>query len=273
MDISLDELKILAAEKEWNLPMLEKDYLLTKVLYEIKDIEGIFFKGGTALNKIYLDYARLSEDLDFTVTRNINEVEKEIRNSLKETQFSKITEDKRVEGFLRLVIHYKLFHEIGTIFIDLNKRAKSILQPEKKNIPHFYKEYIPNFSILCLNQKEMIAEKVAAAIGRNKPRDHFDIYMILKKNYSIDKDIVTQKCHSSGEEYDIIKMFNNAKKLKNNWDQDMQHLERKGISFQEVMSTLAKHFQLKEEKEKQKTIRELSKKINGDATKKFLEKT
>ncbi len=49
-------------------------------------------------------------------------------------------------------------------------------------------------------------------------------------------------------------MFNNAKKLHNKWNDDMTSLIREKITFQEVMQTLAKHFKLKEEKEKLKEV-------------------
>ena len=99
-------------------------------------------------------------------------------------------------------------------------------------------------------KKEIIAEKVAAAIGRNKPRDHFDIYQIIKKNIPIDMKLVKKKCEQSGNEFSIIKMFNKANKLKHRWDSDMVPLLAEEISFEEVMKTLSKHFKLKEEKEK-----------------------
>jgi len=75
MGITLDELKILSGEKNFNLALLEKDYLLTQLLYLLKDIKGIYFKGGTALNKIFLGYARLSEDLDFTLITKLRREE------------------------------------------------------------------------------------------------------------------------------------------------------------------------------------------------------
>ena len=58
--------------------LLTKDYFVTLILYLIRDIEGIYFKGGTALQKIFLNHSRLSEDIDFTLTRDIAEVKKEI---------------------------------------------------------------------------------------------------------------------------------------------------------------------------------------------------
>jgi len=252
MDITLDELRAIAAEKNFDIVILEKDYLLTKLLYLIKDIKGIYFKGGTALNKIFLDHKRLSEDLDFTLTRDLNEVEKEIRIMLKGTIFDKITHDKRVEKFVRLIVHYKLFHEEGTIFLDLNEKADLVSKSEKYKLPHFYKDYIPEYEVTTLAKNEMIAEKMAAAIGRNRPRDHYDLYNIIKKKLPLDLKLVKKKCEQSGDEFNITKMFNKAKKLHVRWNEDLVQLLSEKTTFQEVMITLSKYFKLKEEKEKLK---------------------
>ncbi len=252
MDITLAELKIISDEKGFNINLIEKDYLLTQLLYLLKDIEGIYFKGGTALNKIFLDHERLSEDLDFTLTRSISSVEKEIQDKLKGTMFNEITHDKRVDKFIRLIVHYKLFHDKGVIFIDLNERGKLLLNPEYHKVNHFYTEHIPSFSVNTLNFKEMVAEKMAAAIGRNKPRDHFDLYTILSRKIAIDLSLVKKKCNDSGDKFSIISMFNQAKKLKNRWDNDLEPLLAEKITFQEVMKTLAKYFKYSEEKDKLK---------------------
>jgi len=47
--------------------VIEKDFHLTRILNNVNKYlsADIVFKGGTLLNKIYLDYHRLSEDLDF----------------------------------------------------------------------------------------------------------------------------------------------------------------------------------------------------------------
>lgn len=101
-------------------------------------------------------------------------------------------------------------------------------------------------------EEELIAEKIAACIGRNKPRDHFDVYKLIKAGIPINFKLVKKKCHDSGTEFSIIKMFNNANKLKNRWDKDMISLLAEPISFKEVIQFLSKHFKLKEEKKKLK---------------------
>src|SRR3989344_5545538 len=219
----------IAVRTKFNKEKLTKDYFLTLLLYLIKDVEGIYFKGGTALNKIILNHARLSEDIDFTLTRDISEVKKDIVEIVEKSGlFEEITQDKDVEGFLRIVVHYKGF---------ANEKDAA---------------FIPEFSVKTLAKEELIAEKVAASIGRNKPRDHFDVYKIIKAGIPINMEIVKKKCISSENEFSIIKMFNQAKKLKNRWDKDMVSLISEDISFQEIIKFLSKHFNLKEEKEKKK---------------------
>jgi predicted nucleotidyltransferase component of viral defense system len=251
--ITAEELDDVASKHPFNRGLMAKDYYLTLILYLIKDVNGIYFKGGTALNKIFLNHARLSEDIDFTISRGTKEIQKEIFSILNGSGFfGEITEDKHVEDFLRMVIHYDLEGQKGEIFIDLNKRANAIHKIEKHKLNHFYAGFIPEFEVNTLSQEEIIAEKVAATIGRNKPRDHFDVYQIIHAKIPINLEFAKKKCEQSDYEFSIIKMFNNAKKLKNRWDEDMAALLAKPISFQEVIRFLAKHFNLKEEKEKLK---------------------
>ena len=214
-------------------------------------MKGIYFKGGTAINKILLNYARLSEDVDFSIGRNLEDIKTEITQIINGKKiFGSLTKDKDVEGFTRLIVPYLELGK-GTVFIDLNKRGRLLTRPEMRSIHHFYPT-IPKFMFPCLSQKEMIAEKMAATIGRNKPRDHFDLYMLLKNHYEIDLNMVKKKCEQSGYEFSIVRMFNRARKLKKRWDEDMAALLSAQVSFLEVMTTLAKHFNLKEEKEKLK---------------------
>ncbi|MFW6220500.1 MAG: nucleotidyl transferase AbiEii/AbiGii toxin family protein [Nanoarchaeota archaeon] len=249
-----DEFTHISSQYTFNRNMLAKDYYITIILYLLKDVKGIYFKGGTALQKLFLNYSRLSEDIDYTITRNIDELKKEITKILINSNFFKhVREDKNVEGFIRLIFHYTNFDDKqDTIFIDLNKRSKLLEKPKIHNISHFYNKFIPNFYVNTLSKKEMFAEKLAATIGRNKPRDHFDIYMIIKSNQKLDLKLAKEKCKLSGYDFDIIKMFNKAKKLHKRWQEDMLPLLSNEIEYKEVIKTLARHFNLKSFKEELK---------------------
>ena len=249
-----NEFNDIASRMSFDAILLAKDYYLTVILYLLKNIEGVYFKGGTALQKIFLNHSRLSEDIDFTITRDTSEIKKEIVGILEESgYFESITEKKDDAGFTRLVVHYKRFTgEDDVLFIDLNKRATLLMKTEKHPIKHFYKSSIPEFSFPTLAKKEMVAEKVRAAISRNKPRDHYDIYMIIQKKIPIDMKMVKKKCEQGNVEFNIISMFNKANTLHKRWNEDMIALLAKEIPFEQVMKTLAQHFKLKEEKDKLK---------------------
>ena len=151
-----------------------------------------------------------------------------------------------------MIVKYNSELGEGEIFIDLNKRAALLKKPEEHKINHFYSPFIPEFSIKTLAKEEMIAEKLKAAVTRNKPRDHYDVYMIIKNNLPINISLAEEKCKGSGEEFSIIRMFNKANKLKFRWDRDMAPLISEDITFEEMIKFLANHFKLKEHKEKVK---------------------
>ena len=246
------KIKNLVGMTGFDTALLTKDYYVTAILYLLRDVKGIYFKGGTAFQKIFLEYSRLSEDVDYTCTKKISALRKEIKNIvLSSGLFDKVTKDKDVDGFLRLVAHYKdLAGKDNAVFIDLNQRGKLYEKSETHKIHHFYCEDIPEFAVNTLSQNEMVAEKMSATMGRNKPRDHFDLYCILELGMKVDLDLVVKKCRQSGYEFNILKMFNNAKKLKNRWDTDMIPLISEEVPFEQVIRLLAKSFNLKEEKGK-----------------------
>lgn len=247
------ELDSISAETGFKKELIVKDYYITILLYLLKDINGIYFKGGTALNKTILEHSRISEDIDFTINRPLSEIRKEIKDAVNDSgMFGRITQDKDVDKYVRLIVQYGTEAGEGEIFIDLNERGKLLTKPEHIEIKHFYPN-IPKFSMTCISTDEMIAEKMAATIGRNKPRDHYDLYQIIRRNIPIDLELVKQKCIQSGDEFNIIKMFNNAQKLHKRWKEDLEPLLAGDVTFKEIMSMLSKHFNLNDEKEKKKS--------------------
>ena len=257
------ELQDIAGRTGFNQIFITKDYYVTLILYLLRDTKGLYFKGGTALQKIFLGHSRLSEDVDFTATKDArNDVRKALTSS---GFFTDIGKDKDVEGFVHLVAHYKdPFGSKGSVFIDLNNRAKLTLKPENHKVPHFYAGHIPEFMMRTLSRREMAAEKMAAAMARNKPRDHFDLYKLVSGGIPIDLPLVRKKCRSSGIEFDITSMFRKANILKNRWDQDISPLLAEDASFHEVMQTLARHFRYSEAKKEKREREKAARKGRAD---------
>jgi hypothetical protein len=54
--------------------LIEKDYYCSLVLHDVSELfgQGLIFKGGTCLSKVYTEFFRLSEDLDFAVSVGVD---------------------------------------------------------------------------------------------------------------------------------------------------------------------------------------------------------
>jgi len=238
--ISENKLRNLAGEKKLNLIFLEKDFFLTALLFVIKDVKGIYFKGGTALNKIFLNHARLSEDLDFSSSAD---VKKEIISSLSKNKG--IFPSWELERKTRIKVFYKsYFGKNSYIVLDINRKASILLPTQKHEVPHFYDE-IPRFSVATLNKKEIAAEKVRALITRNQPRDYFDVYFMLKKGFKIDKKLVKKKVEEACEEFSVERIFRNADKIYSRWEDDITQLTNRPVKYMTVIKALQKEFRYK----------------------------
>jgi predicted nucleotidyltransferase component of viral defense system len=241
--IPLEELNVLAAKLGFDLETTIKDYYITLLLFHLKDVKGLYFKGGTALNKIFLDHLRLSEDIDFTVVGNVKKKEKQIREIiLKLDDFTEVKHDKKVKHFIRLIAHYNKEKIKGTIIIDLNSKAKLLLKPMNKELKHFYHEFIPKFNVHTIHINEMVAEKVCATANRFAPRDYFDLYNIIKLNLPVSMSLIKKKFKLDGKNFSPDLIFCKAKKVYRVWESDLLPLTTQKQSYIEVMKTLKKFF-------------------------------
>jgi len=235
--INLSDLIDIAEENKYTVEYIEKDYFLTVLLYFLKDIDGLYFKGGTALNKIFLNQKRLSEDLDFTTKLEISELKKIIGKIVAENKpfFIKEEYDKQLNDFIRIKIYYKSFFSTSSyIWLDFNRRPTLLLEPEKYVLPNFYSL---DFQITTLNKKELFAEKLCATITRNQPRDYFDLYFILK-NDSIDLKLTEKKLLSADKKLDFNMIFKNANKIYSRWKDDISKLTNYNLGYIECIKFL-----------------------------------
>ncbi len=247
--VSQAKLNNIAGEKKFNIVYLEKDYYLTVLLYFLRNIKGLHFKGGTALNKIFLNHQRLSEDLDFTSTKPIDEIKKEIVAAIKEhpDYFHKIGFEKQTPSYSRIKAYYESEQPDSFVLIDVGTKASVLLKPESNKIPSFYEE-IPEFFITTLNKDELIAEKIRTMFQRKKARDYYDAYFIITKKFFIDKKILKRKLKEVGKEYKPEIIFKNANKVYSFWENEISSLTNKPIAYKTAIKTIADKFEYKKVK-------------------------
>src|SRR3989338_2318565 len=202
----------LAAKKKGFLPLLmEKDYYLTLILSRAHELsEGLIFKGGTCLNKVYFSYYRLSEDLDFsmqlpasTLTRGIRrKAIQPVKDKIKEfvEQFGIGLDETEEPGrneskqYLYYFTYQSALRPVEEkIKFEIGLRYNPFLKTEKRKVQHHFLHLFtrePLFDggeVRCLDLKEVVAEKLRAAATRKTiaPRDFYDLDFILRKGFKI----------------------------------------------------------------------------------------
>jgi predicted nucleotidyltransferase component of viral defense system len=254
--ITRAELQKLASREKVGLGVLEKDYVLTQVLNDLSLVdelnELLVFKGGTALRKVYFPDWRYSEDLDFTVKRDMPK--HELRRYL-ENWYAVVQEKTGInlstqmlhkpDGYARLRIQFigPLEYQ-GKIFMDLSFDEPLCLEPLSRRVitRPFDDEGSP---ILVYPLEELLAEKIRSLKERGKSRDYYDVWRITKEHLSqIDSgvliDVLAKKLQHKKIILKTIGDFFPAdlNSVQSYWDEDLGHQVNNLPPLDEVLAEL-----------------------------------
>ncbi len=151
--------------------------LQDEVLDLVFEIEKVFYlTGGTALSRFY-QAKRYSDDLDFFTHDS-----KDFVRALREIKFElskkfDIEEEVSSKDFVRIIIN-------NTLQVDfVNDKVMRYKQPI----------YLENGYIID-NIENILANKITAVIGRDNPKDIFDIFLI-DKYYQYDWKSILEAAH------------------------------------------------------------------------------
>lgn len=240
--------KILARwnEKEapWKtLQMVEHDLILTRVLVEIykqpKIRENLAFRGGTALNKLFIDPpARFSEDIDLVQINSepIGETLDQLRAAI-DPWLGK-PKWKITRRSVKIYYNYESVDgEPIKLKIEINTTEHFHLRELKHERLAMNSEWFSGEADLLVYQfDEMIATKFKALYQRRKGRDLFDTWMVLNRNL-VDMDkalkLLEEYCDKVDEQITRA-LFERNMILKRNHDEfkmDMQPLLAVGTEW------------------------------------------
>lgn len=187
------------AETEFSSNLIEKDYFCTLALsYLCSMDDGLVFKGGTCLAKVYAGFYRLSEDLDFAIpmpadtsrrerSRHVRAIKDAVLHISDSHDFITVVEPLNGSNsstqYIARVKYRSVLADHGTIKIEIGLR-EPLCQPAVcetvKTIlldPMTGRPALQPVQIRCISLKEAMAEKFRAALTRRGVaiRDFFDI--------------------------------------------------------------------------------------------------
>jgi len=213
-------IRTMAAKEKLDPGIIEKDYVLSKVLMALSQVDGfrnrLVFKGGTALKKCYYRQWRFSEDLDFTSktalspseVKNIFEKACEVAArqsglSLRVSEYSQYPKTSTKLTTAQLKLGYdgplrKSSSQKNNVRVDIafdetlvsGSVSREIFQQFNDDI----ETEIPTYAL-----EEIVAEKLRSILQRGKSRDYYDVWLLLKDfgndfDHPKTKAILSQKC-------------------------------------------------------------------------------
>jgi predicted nucleotidyltransferase component of viral defense system len=202
--ITEDEVKAIAMTQGISLPVVEKDYVMSWLLwgiYKTPSLAGnLILKGGNCLRKIYFSDTRFSDDLDFTAysldqaqifQHQLVSVCHEIsRETGIEFVFEKINvkekttpdpDSKALDGR----VYFKGFAGDSSITMkikfDVSEYEKIVLPVQQHMLIHSYSDTkLCQCTIMTYSLEEVLAEKLRSWIQRTRSRDLFDVVKIIQ---------------------------------------------------------------------------------------------
>ena len=198
-----------AGQTGLNANLIEKDYyctVLLQYLYQQPD-SPLIFRGGTCIGKVYADFYRLSEDLDFLIATppeaSITTRRKRIA-PLKDwvSQISAaasaftlpdaFTGHNSSRQYVAYVTYPSIFlsEEPSRIKIEVGLRETTLMPPPQMKArtlllnPFTRKSLVSDIEVITLTMEEAIAEKLRAALTRLEPaiRDFFDVDYLVSQH-------------------------------------------------------------------------------------------
>lgn len=152
-------------------------HLILSYLYQQSQAALIYFKGGTALRMVHKS-PRFSEDLDFSAAySSIKEIEEVIVSTLtqieKENVKVSLEESKETSGGYLGIIN---FENKVTLHLQISLR-----EGEKAGeVITITSDFTPAYTVVVLAQDQLVDEKLTALFDRQKPRDFYDLYFMLR---------------------------------------------------------------------------------------------
>lgn len=213
----------------------EKDYIEELFLTEMYNRFNEFvFKGGTALAKFY-GSKRFSDDLDFSLLshggtgRPATQLERLIE-SVSKNYPTKLLRKRNTKDALTYELSLR-----GPLFAMLNRHQHLRIEIDKKasvmehtNIfrrDPVYLDLRPYVAV-ALNEKEILAEKVAALLFRHNPkaRDLYDLYFLIEEGTEVKTSLIDQKLREEKHTFGDIDLDKRMEVIGKLWNKELVRL-------------------------------------------------
>lgn len=224
----------------------ERDYvqhLLLWLLYSRS--QALIYKGGTALRMVY-GGNRYSEDLDFNGPSDVVVLQSLWQEIITRLWDFGIPAERRREWVSDVGYSFDVSFQ-GPLYdgrarskakvrVDVNRRPEEVTV-RRELVMSEYDDVRP-FVVTVLTPEHLLAEKARALLVRGKPRDLYDMWLMLNQGVRLDDELVERKLALYGMAWDRDTVAPALDRAGTDWEQDLRHLLPQFVPYELVREGL-----------------------------------
>jgi len=210
----------------------ERDYLQHLILWLLYSrSQDLIFKGGTALRLVYRG-SRYSEDLDFNGPDDVaaqQSLWEEVVAGLED--FGVVAETRggwtsdvgySFDVSFRGPLHDGRDRSKGKVRVDVSLRSEDVAA-RRELVTSEYDDVRP-FVVTVLTLEHLLAEKIRALLVRGKPRDLYDVWLMLRQGVQPDVALIERKLSLYDMTWEPGVLTEALEGVRIGWDRDLRHL-------------------------------------------------
>lgn len=236
------QIQRLAQRNRIGMQVQERDYLqhlLLSLLYARS--QALIFKGGTALRLVYRGN-RYSEDLDFNGPDDVDALRHLWRDVVADLKDFGIQAE--VRNRWESDVGYSLDVSYQGPLYDGRDRSKSKvrvdvscrLEPVETRRELVASEYddVRPFVVTVLTLEHLMAEKIRALLVRGKPRDLYDVWLLLSQGVSPDRALIERKLALYNMTFSAEALEEALTRVRADWERDLRPLLPQFVGYEDV---------------------------------------
>jgi predicted nucleotidyltransferase component of viral defense system len=236
------QIQRLAQRHHIGMQAQERDYLQHLLLAQLYTrSQALAFKGGTALRLVYHGN-RYSEDLDFNGPDDIESLRRlwgEVVASLKDFGMSAEMRGEWIAdvGYSLDVSYQGPLYDgrdrsKGKVRVDVNRRP-DVVETRRELVNSEYDD-VRSFVVTVLTPEHVLAEKVRALLVRGKPRDLYDIWLLLNQGVLPERALIERKLELYQMAFSTEALQEAIARVQADWERDLRPLLPQFVPYEDA---------------------------------------
>ena len=226
------QIQRLAQRNGIGMQVQERDYLQHLLLWLLYSrSQELVYKGGTALRMVY-GGNRYSEDLDFNGQSDVATMQSSWKvTATRLLDFGVIAQIRR-EWVSEVGYSFDVSYQgplydgrdrtKGKVRVDINRRPEEVAT-RRELVTSEYDDVRP-FVLTVLTPEHLMAEKIRALLVRRKPRDLYDVWLMLNQGVQPDDTLIQRKLALYELDWDRVALVEALDGVHADWERDLRHL-------------------------------------------------